>query len=106
MACTEAYQATHPTTQEDRNVSEKPPLGMTKTPDGWPEMADAFLGFAHYAIGEPGFIDQYQTDTGKNLYSAIPNAPINQMIDEATGYGRQAMADFMDWLTINHWGEA
>ena len=35
----------------------------------------------------------------------VRGGPLAQMIDKETGYAKDMLRDFADWLVINHWGE-
>ena len=83
------------------------PLGMKHIPLGWPMMAGAFIGFAQYAITVDAFLVQFQEDTGIDVRSIIPRNELERMIDHATGNnGAGIFSTFLDWLVVNHWGEA
>ena len=89
-------------------MSEKPPLGMTKMPYGWPVMKDAFLGCAQWAIGSKDIWLRYKEDTGKDLAdlaNLIPRSPIEAMIDKATGHTDNEIVAFLDWVAVELWGE-
>lgn len=89
-----------------------PPIkGMTKMPDdcegaepgfGWP----GFLGCLYWAATVPEMRAQFTKDTGLRIEDMIkPRAPIEQMIDQSTGYEAKVIAAFADWVCVNVWGE-
>lgn len=82
------------------------PLGMTKTPEGWPIMADSFLSFAFYAIGKAEIVEEFENETGNKFDSIFAKTSIEMMIDKATGNTNKMLSKFMDWLVVSHWGEA
>lgn len=79
------------------------PEGMTKTPYGWPYMADPFFGLVSYLITEDWAIDQFEADTGIKYVS--PKNGIEAMVDEATGNNKRIAAAFCDWVAETQWGE-
>lgn len=82
------------------------PLGMTKIPEGWPLMAQAFIDFALWAVKQEDFLDQFKADIGYDLRRVVPKNGLDRMIDEACGFnGKETFAAFLDWLVVNHWGE-
>lgn len=80
------------------------PLGMSKTPMGWPLMAQAYIDFAMWAISKEEFVQEFEADTG--LSYSVPKTGLDKMIGDSTGYGKSIISAFLDWLTVNHWGEA
>lgn len=62
----------------------------------------AWRDFLVFAIQEPGVIKQYEQATGKKFNLA--RTPLDVMIDKATGYEDSMVADFVRWVTINHYG--
>lgn len=80
------------------------PLGMSKVPMGWPVMAQAFIDFAMWAIGQPGFLKAFEESTG--IKYRPPRDGLEKMIDDVTGANKHIVSQFLDWLTVNHWGEA
>lgn len=79
------------------------PLGMTKVPLGWPFMAQGFIDFAIWAVGQAPFVDSFRAETGM-AWTPGKN-PLDIMIDEATGVDKAFFSAFLDWLVVNHWGE-
>lgn len=80
------------------------PLGMTITPLGWPMMAQAYIDFALFASAQEDFVFEFERDTGVKYFS--PQTTLDKMIDEETGREKFLLSAFLDWLTVNHWGEA
>lgn len=62
----------------------------------------AWRDFLIFAIGEPKIVEQYETATGKKL--DLAKTPMDRMIDKATGREDAMVADFVEWVTINHYG--
>lgn len=79
------------------------PLGMTKKPIGWPMMAQAYIDFALFATGKPEFIKAFEDETG--IIYKQPKCGLDELIDTATGQKEFVISNFLDWLTVNHWGE-
>ena len=77
---------------------------MSKAPVGWPIMAQAYIDFAIWAIGQPGFIEAFTADTG--IKFTLPKNSMERLIDDATGANKAIIAAYLDWLTVSHWGEA
>jgi len=82
--------------------------GMKKQPaytEDNPVMQGAFLACARWASGEKKFTDTFKEDTGYDLLSVIRSAPLESMIDEATGYTKTVFFAWLDWVSENVWGE-
>lgn len=87
-------------------MNGKLPLGMTKTPLGFPAMFGAFLGCAEWAIGSEDVRADYLKATGIDLVRIVPRNGLDAMIDKATGYDpKEAISAFLDWLVVEIWGE-
>lgn len=84
---------------------EQLPLGMTKTPKLWNVDSSAFLSFLSWSVSNEPTLDEFEKDSGKNLKNLVNAGPFAQMIDKETGYAKEMMRDFADWLVVNHWGE-
>lgn len=80
------------------------PLGMTVVPWGWPTMAQAYIDFGLWAIGQQDFLLSFERETG--LKYVPPKTGLDRLIDDASGTPRIIIGKFLDWLTVNHWGEA
>lgn len=70
-----------------------------------PLMAVAWLSFVSWAARHRETLAAYEADTGKRLVFSRPRSPIDRMIDEATGYERESMESFVDWVNAELWGE-
>lgn len=79
---------------------------FTKEPYGLPLMQDAFFDFVLWAVGQTDMLAQFKKDSGYELESLIPKNGLERMIDEATGRTKDIIGKFIDWLIVNHWGEA
>ncbi len=90
----------------ESSKAEEIPFGLKKMPLGWPEMAAGFLGFADFAIENPDIVKAFEEETGVMLASIVNCSPIERMIDDATGRKDEMLRSFLDWLVVNHWGEA
>jgi hypothetical protein len=78
---------------------------MTKTPYGWPMMADGFLGLVHILLAEKNVIQVFESETGVQLSKLANRSPIQEQIDQSTGFEEETVGAFLDWVVINHWGE-
>lgn len=74
---------------------------MTKTPYGWPLMADAFKGCVSFALNQPEIVQRFIDETGFKP----ARTPLEKMIDEAAGRPAAVFAQFCDWVAVNIWGE-
>ena len=73
-------------------------------PDDTPEyMVQAWVDCLLWAIGEPGILKRFMTETGKSY--SVPKSPIEAMIDESTGYKDAAIFAFVPWFNVNIWGK-
>ena len=94
-------------------MSEKTkiPFNLKITPGGWgnPLMEHAYVDFIRWAISHEPIIEDYKTSTGIDLYKLLPTNPLDAMIDEACSikddHRREQCMKFIEWLTINGWGE-
>jgi hypothetical protein len=83
----------------------EPPLpGMTVVPYGLPLMGGAWLACLEWALTEPKLREKFHEDTGYDLSRLVNRAPIERMVDEATGFEKSVMAAWCDWATVNVWG--
>ena len=80
------------------------PLGMTKTPTGWPMMAEAFFDFALMTIREEAVQLAFKDDTGHDLTQFVRGTPLDRLIDQSSGREREVLAGFMDWIAETQWG--
>jgi len=82
-----------------------PPIeGMTVAPFGLPLMGDAWSACMSWAIGVPEIRAQFKADTGRDIESVANARGIAKAIDEATGHSRAVMLAWLDWATVNVWG--
>lgn len=84
--------------------------GMTVSPafvnhPAWEDFfKDAWIACIQWAITEKEIRDRFEKETGMSLGAMVRRAPIDQMIDRATGYDQKVMAAFADWATTTLWG--
>lgn len=72
-------------------------------PDDTPEyMTPAWIGCMNWAIQEPEIRAAFESDTGMRY--TPPNNALDEMIDNATGYGEDYVKSFVQWANINVWG--
>ncbi len=85
-------------------TTPKLPLGMTKTPLGWPELASEYLDFARWASHETDYLKRFCLYHA--LHSYLPRDLIEfELRREKQNFDIKFMTEFLDWLTVNHWGE-
>jgi hypothetical protein len=70
-----------------------------------PIMAQAWLGCISWASQHEEICARFAADTGHRVFWKEQRAPINAMIDKATGYERTVIDAFVDWVNANLWGE-
>ena len=68
-------------------------------------MAGAWLGLIIYAASNADMRLKFHNDTGYDLNSVLKAVGLTKMIDEATGYTKDVMIKWCDWVTENLWGE-
>lgn len=78
--------------------------GMKQEPYGLPLMEPAWFACVRWAIGTKEFRDAFKEETGLDLEMLANRNPIDKMIDEATGFQREIIVKFCDWVTVNVWG--
>ena len=84
--------------------------GMTVTPeffgtDAWKAVLGAgWVSLCEWLIQQPEVRAAFKADTGKNLDSLVNRSSLDALVDKATGYQEEIMAEWCDWVTVNHWG--
>lgn len=63
---------------------------------------DAWFGCLHWCLGEPGMVQAFRDETGNNWYPGT--APLDRMIDKATGADREFLLQFAAWVNERVWG--
>ena len=84
----------------------KPIQGMKNTPFGEDYMVGAWLGLLIYTsskIDHWGKV-QFKKETNIDIDKILSAKGINTIIDEVTGYQREAVVKWADWVTKNIWG--
>ena len=84
-----------------------PVIGMTITPYGWgdPLLSGAFMACVNWAASEKSIMDAFEKETGMNLNRLVGRSPITMMVDDATGFSRDLVAKWFDWVAVNVWGD-
>ena len=85
-------------------MNEKLPFGLKQKPYGYPLMMDAFIGCVSHCISVGGIRDDFKKKTGHDLSSLARSSGINLMIDKASGYQKEVMESFFNYVNENHWG--
>ena len=70
-------------------------------------MIEAYVGFLHWAIGEPDVLKKFKEDTGLSFLSK-PKSGLEALIDAACKMDEKTedtMAQFIVWVTKALWGE-
>ena len=82
-------------------------LPLTKTPDysDNPVLSIAFVDFVRFALSDDDMRQAFEADTGESFAPLIKATPLERAIDQATGREAEILAAFVDWVTVNHWGE-
>ena len=76
---------------------------MIEPPADVPEYAyPAWASCLMWAVNKPEIIAAFEAETGKHY--TLPKAPIEQMIDEATGIQSEYFHAFGEWFNKNVWG--
>lgn len=91
-------------TQIRQQAMKKPIEGMTKTPLGKDEMAPAWAGCFRWALSEKELRSKFRIETGFDVDHVLKATGINAMIDKATGYQKEMVIKFADWVTEKIWG--
>lgn len=65
-------------------------------------MLQAWFGALHHALGDHGIVAAFRADTGNQWMPG--RAPIERMIDKATGAEERFLRDFVIWFNANVWG--
>ena len=56
-----------------------------------------------WAMAQEEVVSRFTADTGLKL--SRPTSPLDQMIDEATGYRTAVLGKFVEWFNVNVWGD-
>lgn len=67
-------------------------------------MVGAWMGLVEWAITLKHVVAFFKQDTGYDLMDALGSRGINKTIDEATGYTRQVVTAWADYITERLWG--
>ncbi len=67
-----------------------------------PLMLQAWMDCLHWAIGDEKILDSFSADTGCRYHA--PATPLDKMIDDATGHGKDFIEKFIPWFNENIWG--
>ena len=65
-------------------------------------MAPAWLGCLSFASRQPEILAWFHDATG--MPTTLGGSPIEQMIDEATGYDKKVITAFVQFVNANIWG--
>lgn len=84
---------------------KKPINGMKHTPFGHEIMGGAWLGLVIYAFSVEDNRNQFKAETGIDISDVVNSKGIKKAIDQATGYEKDAIVKWADWVTKNLWGE-
>lgn len=77
--------------------------GMIEPPSDTPEYAHGMWACALFAaIQTPQMVAAFEQATGKHY--SLPKAPIEQMIDEASGFQSEYFHAFGEWFNREVWG--
>ncbi len=82
----------------------KPIKGMTQIPIGEEYMVPAWVGMVRHALGAEYIKKEFKKETGFDVDHVLKATGINAIIDQKTGYQRDIIAKFADWVTVNLWG--
>lgn len=84
-----------------------PVEGMAVTPYGWgdPILSGAFMGCVNFATRQQQLVDQFEQESGLKLSRLVAASPIEKMVDDATGFSRELVAKWFDWVALNVWGD-
>jgi hypothetical protein len=83
---------------------QKPIEGMTQTPYGDDEMIPAWIGLLRYALSKEECREEFKMETDIDIADVINSRGLNSLIDQATGYQKNAIIKFADWVTKKLWG--
>ena len=83
---------------------KKPIKGMQQRPIGHELLGGAWLGTVIYAFSVEENRDLFEIETGINISDVINAAGLPRAIDHATGFEKEALVKWADWVTKNLWG--
>ena len=82
----------------------KPIKGMKNTPFGEDFMVGAWIGLTQFLYTKKEYREAFKKETGFDIKSVIDARGIDAMIDQSTGYQKEVMTAWADWITLNFWG--
>lgn len=85
-------------------ITEPPFKGMKLMPYGLPLMLDAWIGCVMWASGQELIVAEFCKETGFNANFFIHRSALDAAIDKATGFEREIMVRFCDFVTERLWG--
>ena len=83
---------------------KSPIKGMKYRPFGEDHMIGAWVACLEYALTNETLRREFKQETGIDIYDVITATGLKKMIDEATGYQKEAITQLADWVTKNLWG--
>ena len=83
---------------------DKPIPEMKYNPNGEEYLFPAWFDLVNYAVTDELFVSRFKEETDIDILDVINQKGINAMIDEATGYQKEAVVKWCDWVTLNLWG--
>jgi len=78
---------------------------MKHEPYGPDYMVGAWVALLRYLLGKEQARNDFKAETGIDIQSVVNARSLNKLIDEATGFTKDAVIKWADWVTVNHWGE-
>lgn len=67
-------------------------------------MQVAWSDYLAFAVQSEEVKQAFERETGI-AFPAVPESPLDAMIDDATGYRDAVIRDFAYWATLTQWGE-
>ena len=83
---------------------KRPMPEMKHKPFGADYMFGAWLSLVMSAFDDKETRDNFESDTGINIYDIVTAKGINGMIDKSTGRQKEAIVKWLDWVTLYIWG--
>lgn len=81
-----------------------PPIqGMTVEPWGEDYMMPAFVGLVQYAAGDEDSRAAFKEATGSDIARLVSRSAIEAAVDRATGYDKDLVGKFADWVATQLW---
>lgn len=83
---------------------KQPIEGMKHRPYGEEHMFPAWYGYVLFAVNDAVICEEFKDKTGIIVKYFLQGGQIGKMIDSATGYEKDVLVKWCDFITEHHFG--